>query len=77
MRIVCEVAEEYGISVADIRSDNRAQQYAWPRQIAMVRLRDETPLSYPAIARVLRRKDHTTIVYGERACRQRIKEGLI
>jgi len=76
MRIVCEVAEEYGLSVSDLRSDKRARHYSWPRQIAMLRLVDETPLSYPAIARVLGGKDHTTIIYGERAARQRIKEGL-
>jgi chromosomal replication initiator protein len=76
MRIVHEVAEKYGVTIEDLRGRKRAREYSWPRQIAMLRLVDETTLSYPAIARILRRECHTTIIYGERAARQRIKEGL-
>jgi len=74
-RILVQVAEEHGISMRDLLSQNRARPFSWPRQYAMLRLRDETDLSYPQIARLLRREDHTTIIYGERAARKRIKEG--
>lgn len=77
MRIVREVADEYGLSVTSLRGGSRKREFAWARQIAMVRLIDETTLSYPAIARVLGCKDHTTIIYGERVARQRLKEGLL
>ena len=75
MQIIKQVAEKHGLTVDDLRSQDRSRKYSWPRQEAMVRLRDETALSYPSIARLLRRKDHTTIIYGERVARNRIKEG--
>ena len=75
MEIVKQVAEKHGLTVDDLRSQDRSRKYSWPRQEAMVRLRDETALSYPSIARLLHRKDHTTIIYGERVARNRIKKG--
>jgi chromosomal replication initiator protein len=73
--IIREVAEDHGLTVSDLLSQSKRRKYAWPRQEAMLRMREETELSYPQIARLLRRKDHTTIWHGERAARQRIKEG--
>ena len=74
-RIMREVAEAHDITVQDLLSQSRCRQYSWPRQEAMLRMRDETNLSYTQIARLLRRECHTTVVYGERAARQRIQEG--
>lgn len=73
--IIREVAEDHGLTVSDLLGPSKRRKYAWPRQEAMLRMREETELSYPQIARLLRRKDHTTIWHGERAARQRIKEG--
>ena len=73
--IIREVAEDHDLTVSDLLSPSRRRKYAWPRQEAMLRMREETELSYPQIARLLRREDHTTILYGVRAARQRIKEG--
>ena len=74
-QIIREVAEDHDLTIADLLSASKRRKYAWPRQEAMLRMREETELSYPQIARLLRRKDHTTIWHGERAARQRIKEG--
>lgn len=71
--ILKEVAREYGLTINDLRGDNRCRHIAHPRQMAYVRLRDETSLSYPAIGRILGNRDHTTILKGEQAARARLK----
>lgn len=73
MIILKEVARQYGLTINDLRGDNRCRHIAHPRQIAYVRLRDETNLSYPSIARIMGDRDHTTIIYGERVARARLK----
>jgi chromosomal replication initiator protein len=73
--IIREVAAKHELDVSDLLGPSKRRKYAWPRQEAMMRMREETELSYPQIARLLRREDHTTILYGVRAARQRIKEG--
>lgn len=75
--ILKEVAQAHGVTVNDLRGESRLRHIARARQVAYVRLRDETPMSYPAIARVMGGKDHTTVLKGERAMRQKIKEGTI
>jgi chromosomal replication initiation ATPase DnaA len=72
-----EVADKYGITIHELRSDNREKRFSWPRQVAYVRLVDETPLSYPQIARIMGKENHTTVLYGERVGRRRIKQGLL
>lgn len=73
--IIREVAENHGLTVPDLLSPSRRRKYAWPRQEAMLRMREETELSYTQIARLLRRDCHTSVIWGEKAARQRIKEG--
>ena len=72
--ILCEAANEYNVSVGDIRGPSRDKQVVAARFCAIVRLRDETNLSYPAIGRILDR-DHTTVMYGERRFRDRLMNG--
>lgn len=74
--IIREVAAKHEVDVSDLLGTSKRRKYAWPRQEAMLRMREETELSYPQIARLLRRKDHTTVMSGEKAARQRIKEGI-
>lgn len=73
--ILREIASQYEVTVADLRGPSRERRFAWPRGMAYIRLRDETPLSYPAIGRVLGGRDHTTVLKGERAMRARIQKG--
>lgn len=72
------VAREYGLTINDLRGESKCRHIAHPRQIAYIRLRDETNLSYPAIGRIMGNRDHTTILKGEQAARARLKaEGKI
>ena len=67
------VAEAFGVSVADIRSARRSQQYVRPRQIAMYLARELTDASLPRIGDGFCR-DHTTVLYAVRRVAERIRE---
>jgi chromosomal replication initiator protein len=67
------VAEAFGVSVADIRSARRSQQYVRPRQIAMYLARELTDSSLPRIGDGFCR-DHTTVLYAVRRVAERIRE---
>jgi chromosomal replication initiator protein len=54
-----------------IVSARRDRAVAWPRQALMLVLYQQRPLSLPQIARLLGDRDHTTIVHGVRAARER------
>lgn len=63
--IIAEVAQETGISVADILGPRRLAPVAAARRIAMQRVRDECKYSYPQIGKMFNR-DHSTVIW---ACR--------
>jgi chromosomal replication initiation ATPase DnaA len=68
------VAARHGLTMRDMRNHSRSPEYARPRQIAMYAIRQLCPhLSLPVIARVLERKDHTTILHGVRRIEALIK----
>jgi chromosomal replication initiator protein len=48
----------------ELLSKNRSQRIAFPRQIAMYMLREESELSLPKIGEILGGRDHTTVMYG-------------
>jgi chromosomal replication initiator protein len=61
------VAGRHGLTMAELKNDSRRREYARPRQIAMYAIRQLCPhMSYPGIARVVARKDHTTVLHGVR-----------
>ena len=65
--VVGFVAERHGMTRSEMLTRTRCPSYARPRQIAMYSIRQLCPhLSYPAIAKVMERKDHTTILHGVR-----------
>jgi chromosomal replication initiator protein len=66
------VGEAFGVSVADIRSVRRSQQYVRPRQIAMYLARELTDQSLPRIGDGFCR-DHTTVLYAVRRVAERIR----
>ncbi len=63
-QILKTIAHEYGVSLEELVSSNRSQRIAFPRQIAMYMLREESELSLPKIGEILGGRDHTTIMYG-------------
>ncbi|MBQ1172275.1 MAG: chromosomal replication initiator protein DnaA [Lachnospiraceae bacterium] len=62
--IVKVVAEHFGVSQEDIISKKRNSEYVIPRQICMYMIREYTTTSLDNIAKMLNKKDHTTILHG-------------
>lgn len=69
--IINVVAEHYNISPEEIKSQKRDNKYAFPRQIAMYLCRDMTEDSLMDIAKMLGKKDHSTVING---CKKIAKE---
>ncbi len=63
-RIQKIVAEEFQISVEDIRSKKRSSNIAFPRQIAMYLCRCMTQESFPKIGMEFGGKDHSTVMHS-------------
>lgn len=55
------VAERYGVSIDDIKSDRRNNNIVRPRQVAMYLSRKLTPRSFPEIGRRFGGRDHSTV----------------
>ncbi|RPI82843.1 MAG: AAA family ATPase [Planctomycetaceae bacterium] len=70
---VCrEVAQEFGVKQADLRSQGRSQKFAFPRQVGMWLSRELLKTSLKQVGDYYGGRDHTTVVH---ACR-RIGERL-
>jgi len=63
-QILTTIAHEYGVTIDELLSQSRSQRVAFPRQVAMYILREESELSLPKIGQLLGGRDHTTIMYG-------------
>jgi chromosomal replication initiator protein len=63
-RILRTIAQEYGLTMDELISQSRSQRVAFPRQVAMYMLREESELSLPKIGEILGGRDHTTVMYG-------------
>ena len=61
--IVKVVAEHFGITQEDIISKKRNSEFVIPRQICMYMIREYTTTSLESIAKMLNKKDHTTILH--------------
>lgn len=62
--IINIVAEHAGLKPEDITSRKRNSQFTEPRHIVMYLCRTLTDTSYQHIAKLLGRKDHSTIIHG-------------
>ena len=62
--IINVVSEHFGVKPEDIVSKKRTADLALTRQIVMYLCREYTDLSYQNIAKILNKKDHTTIIHG-------------
>ena len=58
------VAEHFGVMPEDITSKKRNSEFVMPRQVFMYLCRQLTETSYVNIAKMLGKKDHTTIIHG-------------
>ena len=59
-----EMATVLGFDVAALKGKSRQRPLVTARQIAMYVFRDQTELSYPAIARLFGGRDHTTVIHA-------------
>jgi len=58
------VAEEFGVTLQDLKTKRRNKNIVLPRQIAMFVSRELTDLSLPEIGEFFGGKDHTTVLYS-------------
>lgn len=73
--IQAEVAEEFGITIADILSSTRSQKFAFPRFAAIYLCREFKPkISYPDLSDRFGFRDHTSIMNADRRARQLVIE---
>ncbi len=66
------VCRYYGIDPALMRGKQRDREIAWPRQVAMYIMREETDASWLQIGSELGGRDHTTIMHGWEKVRNEI-----
>ena len=71
--IIQTVAEHYGITMADIAGTKRNNEIVVPRQIAMYLCRKMTDASLKNIGNLLGKRDHTTIINGEKKIEAELK----
>ncbi len=63
-QIIHVVANQFGVDEARMLSRDRSREVAFPRQVAMFLIREETEDSLPEIGKSLGGRDHTTVMYG-------------
>jgi chromosomal replication initiator protein len=59
-----EIAQILGFEVEALKGKSRQRPLVTARQIAMYVFREQTDLSYPAIARLFGGRDHTTVIHA-------------
>ena len=64
--IIDVVADHFNIQPSDILSKKRNTEVVIPRQISMYLIRELTDTPLTAVAKLLGKKDHTTIIHGQK-----------
>ena len=67
------IAENYNISVSDLKSKKKDKKFALPRQIAMYIAKELTESSYTEIGTQFGGKDHTTVMHAYHKIEDQIK----
>ena len=68
------VAEHFGITIADLKSNKRSADISNPRQIAMYLIRTMTESPLKTVGIILGGKDHSTVKYGVEKIAKEIKK---
>ncbi|MEL7545490.1 MAG: DnaA/Hda family protein [Pseudomonadota bacterium] len=67
--------QAFNLGKSEIESASKVQSICYPRQIAMYLSRVMTDKSYPQIAMVYKKKDHTTVLHAYRKVKSAMEEG--
>jgi len=70
------VAEEFRVSLQDLKIKRRTKNIVLPRQVAMYLSRELTDLSLPEIGVFFGGKDHTTVLHSYNKIKERVKIDL-
>lgn len=62
--ILTVIAENFNVSIEDLKGNARRREISWARQIGMYLMRQHTDLSLPRIGEEFGGKDHTTVLYS-------------
>jgi chromosomal replication initiator protein len=62
--IVTVIAEEFKLSIEDLKGNSRRREISHARQVGMYLMRQHTDLSLPRIGEEFGGKDHTTVLYS-------------
>jgi chromosomal replication initiation ATPase DnaA len=73
-QVIQQVAEKHNLTVDQVISPDRHRHIVIARHEAMWRLRQETKMSLPQIARALGRTDHTTVRWAINRHAERMAE---
>ena len=68
------VCKFFKITIDDLKSSQRSNDIAFPRQIGMYLCRTLTNESYPKIGEAFGKRDHTTVMHGYKKIEQDIKQ---
>jgi len=69
-----KIADYYGISPKEMKSNKRSRNLAFPRQVAMYISKELTQASLPEIGSSFGGRDHTTVLYAHRKIDAQRKE---
>ncbi|HNQ31497.1 MAG TPA: chromosomal replication initiator protein DnaA [Candidatus Woesebacteria bacterium] len=70
--VVDMVCSYYKIKPLHLKQPNRIEHVARARHVLMYVLREKLKLNYEAIARITKRRDHTTVIHGVRRIKQEL-----
>ena len=71
--IAMTVCEHYGVKLADIASKKKNSECVLPRQIIMYLCRTYTDATFDQIAKLLGKKDHSTVIHGDKKISEDLK----
>jgi chromosomal replication initiator protein len=72
--ILQKTSDMFGFSIEEIKGASRRRPLVTARQVAMFVFRDQTDLSYPAIAREFGGRDHTTVIHAVEKINSQMRE---
>jgi transcriptional regulator with XRE-family HTH domain len=76
-KIIDNIAEEYDTDVSELLGDSRNAKLVLPRHLIMYLLRKKLKMSFPSIAKIMQRKNHTTIIHAYEHIRKLITDGKV